>query len=543
MHPKQKQEDKNLGRVQEKKLSGTATMVMFATLLSRITGFLRNVLIKSIMSPKGYSDEFIMAFTLPDLIFELLIGGAIAAAIIPVLSSSLAKNNEKEGWKAIGTFMNITVFAGIVVEIIFFIWTSEFMSLTAKGFDPGSSEHLLTLKLTRILLPSAFFMILVGLLNGVLNAYHKFAAVSFGPVVYNLCVVISILLFGGKRPESAAWGVVFSAMIYFCMQFASAFKYLKNYRPKMYIKSKTFRNLMRLAIPSLAASAIVYVNQIVGGSFSTEFAKNSVTMMNNANRTWQLPLGVFAQAMGVAILPTLSTYFAEDKLEDYKRVLYKGIRTVMTLCIPSTMVLILMSRQVMQILFKWGDMPAYESQMYGLALMAYAPALLFQSIVVILNRAFYSIQNTYIPLIVGIGTIGLNILANSFFAANTSLGAVGTALAYVITDLVYVFVLIFLFSRKTGLNLIPDNFQFLLKIFLSTLIAGLVLWVSTLLIPFPWAESFTVGRKITELLAAGAQLILPVFAFVATAVFLKVNEVSQFVGSFLGKLRKLVQKG
>ncbi len=523
---------------QERKLSGTATMVMFATLLSRITGFLRNVLIKSIMSPKGYSDEFIMAFTLPDLVFELLIGGAIAAAIIPILTSSLAKSNEKEGWKAIGTFMNVTVFAGILVEIVFFIWTSEFMSLTAKGFDPGSGEHLLTLKLTRILLPSAFFMIMVGLLNGVLNAYHKFAAVSFGPVVYNLCVVTSIFLFGGKSAETAAWGVVVSSMIYFCIQFASAFRYLKHYRPHMYIKSQTFKDLLRLAIPSLAASAIVYVNQIVGGSFSTEFAENSVTMMNNANRTWQLPLGVFAQAMGVAILPTLSTYFAENNTKDYKHVLYKGIRTVMLLCIPSTVVLILMSRQIMQILFKWAEMSAYESRMYGLALMAYAPALLFQSIVVILNRAFYSIHNTRIPLLIGTGTIGLNILANIYFANNTNLGAVGTGLSYVITDMVYVFVLIGLFSRKTGLNLIPENFSFLTKTCLSTVVAGAVLWISTLLIPFPWEEGFTMGRKIGEIFSAGAQLILPVLAFLVTAILLKVDEVRLFIGSSLAKLRK-----
>lgn len=523
---------------QERKLSGTAAMVMFATLLSRITGFLRNVLIKSIMSPKGYSDEFIMGFALPDLVFELLMGGAIAAAIIPILSTSLAKKEEKEGWKAMSTFMNCTVIAVIIVEIVFFIWTPTFLKLTAKGFVPGSEEHMLTLRLTRILLPSALFMILSGLINGVLNAYQKFAAVAFGPVVYNLCVVAGIFLFGGKSAELTSWCVVISSMIYFCMQFASAYGYLKNYRPRMYIKNQTFQNLLKLAIPSLASSAIVYVNQIVGGSFSTEFAENSVTMMNNANRTWQLPLGVFAQAMGVAILPTLSTYFAENNMKDYKHVLYKGIRTVMLLCIPSTVVLILMNRQIMQILFKWSDMSAYESQMYGLALMAYAPALLFQSIVVILNRAFYSIHNTRIPLIIGTGTIGLNILVNVFFAKNTSLGAVGTGLAYVITDMVYVFVLIFLFSRKTGLNLIPDNFPFLVNISLSTVVAGVVLWICTLVIPFPWEEGFTVGRKIGEIASAGAQLVLPLLAFLATAVLLKVDEVRHFIGSSLARLRR-----
>jgi len=117
---------------EEKRLSGTAAMVMFATLLSRITGFLRNVLIDSIMKPHGYSDQYIVALTLPDFAFELLVGGAIAAAIIPILASSIAKKNEKDGWKAMGTFLNITLIAVILVEIVFFIWTPEFVRLTAK---------------------------------------------------------------------------------------------------------------------------------------------------------------------------------------------------------------------------------------------------------------------------------------------------------------------------------------------------------------------------------------------------------------------------
>jgi putative peptidoglycan lipid II flippase len=187
-------------------------------------------------------------------------------------------------------------------------------------------------------------------------------------------------------------------------------------------------------------------------------------------------------------------------------------------------------------------MSVYESRMYGLALMAYAPALLFQSMVVILNRAFYSIHNTRIPLAIGVGTIGLNILANSFFANNTSLGAVGTGLSYVITDMVYVFILIFVFSRKTGLNLIPENFSFLVKISLSTVVAGAVLWLTTSLIPFPREEGFTVGRKFGEVFSAGAQLILPLLAFLVTAILLKVDEVRLFIGSFLARLQKNPQK-
>lgn len=522
----------------EKQLSGTAAMVMFATLLSRITGFLRNVLISNIMSPKGYSDEFWVAFSLPDLTFDLLIGGAIAAAIIPILTSSLSSGDEQEGWKAIGTFINVTVIAVVLVEIVFFIRTPFFVSLIAKGYESDSEQFQLSVKLTRILLPSAVFMILAGQSNGILNAYNKFAAASFGPVIYNLCVIISIVLFGGKSAELTSWGVMVSSVIYFLMQLAFTWKHFRLYKPRMYIKNETFKKLINLAVPSLATSTVVQINAIICKSFSTEFARNSVTIMNNANRTWQLPLGIFAQSMGVAILPSLSARFAEKRNDDYKRLLYKGLRTVIILCIPSTMVLVLLSRQIMQILFGWNNVSQTNSIFSGVALLSYAPALLFQSIVVILNRAFYSIQNTRIPLICGASTIILNLLSNMYFINYTELGAVGTALAYVIAVMVNSFLLIFMFSRKTGFELLPDNFSFLLKTSLATVAAGMVLWVLTKLLPFPWGESFSIGRKIMEILVAGIQLLISFIAFMATALFLKIDEVRVFTGSLLVRLQK-----
>lgn len=531
-----------MSMVEEKRLSRTAALVMFATLLSRITGFLRTVLIKNIMSPKGYSDEFLVAFSLPDLTFELLVGGAIAAAIIPVLSSSISKENEKEGWKAMGTFLNITVLAFFFISIIFYVFTPKFVGIVAIGYEPGTDKFNLVVKLTRILLPSSLFMILAGQCNGVLNAYNRFAAASFGPVIYNLCVMISIIAFGGKSVELTTFGVMISALIYFLIQLLCTWKHFRFYKPKLYIKNETFIKLVKLAVPSLAASAVVQVNSIISRSFSTEFAQNSVTMMNNANRTWQLPLGIFAQSLGVAMLPTLSSQYAREETEDFRRVLNKGIRTVMVLCIPSTMIMIVLNREIMQILFKWSYMSTYEVALNGVSLLAYAPALLFQSIVVILNRAFYSIQNTRVPLFIGIGTIGINIAANIYFTNFTNLGAIGTAMAYVITVMVNAFLLIVLFSKKTGQALIPDNFAFLSKTSAVTVISGIVLWICTLIIPFPTDESFSFGKKILEILSVGCRLIPSILVFIITAVLLKIDEVRQFVISILTRTKKLTDK-
>lgn len=526
----------------EKGLSRTAALVMFATLLSRITGFLRTVLIKNIMSPRGYSDEFLVAFSLPDLTFELLVGGAIAAAIIPILSSSITKNREREGWKAVGTFINITIIAFFFLSIIFYIFTPYFVKVVAIGYEPGTENFNLVVKLTRILLPSSLFMILAGQCNGILNAYNKFAAASFGPVIYNLCVMLSIIFFGAKSVELTTFGVMISSMIYFFIQLTCTWKHFRMYKPKLYIRNETFLKLVRLAIPSLAASAVVQVNAIISRSFSTSFAQNSVTMMNNANRTWQLPLGIFAQSLGVAMLPTLSSQYARNEKEEFKRVLNRGLRTVMVLCIPSTMVLIVLNREIMQILFKWSYMSNYEVAMNGLALLAYAPALLFQSVVVILNRAFYSIQNTRIPLLIGIGTIGVNIISNLYFINQTELGAIGTALAYVITVMVNAFLLIVLFSRKTGIELIPDNFVFIARTSLVTVVSGITLWICTKIIPFPAAEGFSIGKKVLEILSVCTRLVLPVIVFIVTSVMLKIDEIRELLVSVLLRMKRMMKK-
>ena len=122
-----------------RRLTGVATMVMLGTLLSRITGFLRNVLITTQMKPMGYSDEFILAFTLPDLVYDLLAGGAIAAAFIPILSTYLTKGKERTGWKAISTFINLSVILMVILEIVFFVFTDSFLGILASGYREGTS--------------------------------------------------------------------------------------------------------------------------------------------------------------------------------------------------------------------------------------------------------------------------------------------------------------------------------------------------------------------------------------------------------------------
>lgn len=458
-----------------RKLTGAAAIVMIATFMSRITGFLRTLLIYTKMRPGGYSDEFLMAFTLPDIVYDLLAGGAIAAALIPVLSSYITRGKEDVGWKAVSTFMNLTLIFMVVLEVIFFVWTDELLNVLAAGYNEGSSgDKALLVSLTRILLLSAPFMMLAGQCNGILNSYKRFAVAAFGPVVYNICTIISIGIFGAVSPKLTAWGVVASAAIFFGIQMSATIRHFRLYRPRLYLKSKAFRKLIHLAVPSLISSFILELNLMISRGYATFFDEGMLTLLNNANRTWQLPLGIFAQSIGIAMLPTLSEHHASNNGEEFAKVLNKGIRVVYLLSLPTALFMMILSQDIMRALFKWGELSENDVLYGGACLLAYSSALIFASMIALLTRAFYSIHDSRTPLISGVIGILANYAFNWFFIKFTPIGVAGTALSYSMASVVNMFVLVFAFYLKTGIHIVYDNRRYILRSLVAVVPSGIV---------------------------------------------------------------------
>lgn len=517
-----------------KNLTGAAGIVMVATLLSRITGFLRTLLISSKMMPAGYSDEFILAFTLPDLVYDLLAGGAIAAALIPVLSTYLARGQEKTGWKAISTFMNMALIIMILLEIIFFVFTDNLLGIFAAGYNQGSTgDRKLLTDLTRILLLSAPFMMMAGQLNGILNSYKKFAVAAFGPVIYNMCTILSIALFGSKSAYLTAWGVVFGAAVFFMIQFSASFKHFALYRPRLFLKSQAFKELINLALPSLISSTIIEINLIISRSYATYFDEGMVTLLNNANRTWQLPLGIFAQSIGIALLPTLSEEFASESYDSFKNILYKGLRVVFLLSLPTSIIMIVLSQDIFRVMFKWGSFSESSVFYGGLCLMGYSFALIFTSVISLMTRAFYSIHNSKTPLICNTSGILVNYLFNLIFTRYTDIGIAGTALAYSISSFINMMILLLAFKSKTGVDIITDNFGFMGKASLGGIGAGI----------FSYILSSVIRPDITSKFSQVLVLMLPMVAglglFWFVMDFLRVPEIKFINQLVLSRIKKI----
>jgi integral membrane protein MviN len=466
---------------QGKKLASAAAIVMSSIVLSRLTGFLREIMLTQKIGLSWAQDAYIAAFTVPDLMYTLLVGGTISAALIPFLSSHLQKGEEEKAWKAVSIFINVVLIGMLVLSGLGILFADKIIPLVAHGLADKSAETKeLAVRLTRILFPSVSFIMLAGICNGVLNSYKKFAAAAYGPTVYNVGCIISIYLFADEKVSSmqkVAIGVSLSAAAYFLFQFAFAFRNFKFYRLLMDLKNLEFIALFKQAIPSLLSSSLVQVNVIISTSFVSLFAFGGISAFRNANTAWQLPYGIFAMGIGTAILPTLSRKFAAGEIDEYRHILTKTLTSTLFLTMPSAVGFIVLREPVVQAIFKWNSKFSDKSISLVAGILAiFSVAMVTQSIVATINRGFYAIHNTKTPLFIGVISVILNLCFGFIFYKTTKLGPEGMALSYSIISTINSILLIILLERKIKGVILGKFFVFLSKSIPASIVMGVLLY-------------------------------------------------------------------
>lgn len=453
----QKPEDhSSLGSVSHKSRTASMALATFLMIigltLSKGTGFLREIFIGIQFGFKNNQvDAFILGFQIPDLFFQLLVGGSIQAAITPSLARSIERGDHKRGWRSVSIFitlMTVIMLAATTLGMLLSDWIFPLIySGTAKEIVSLAAQS------SKALFPQVFFMMLAALCIGILNAYKKFSSTAFGPTVYNICVVISILVFGKQTNQAVintAIGITASAGVYFLLQFFMSRRELKNFRLSLDIQDEGFRELLRLAVPTMISASIVQLNTIIITSFTGGFGENSgiIQSLQNAKTIWQLPYGIFAVAVGSVMLPSLSAHFAARDYKSTRVLLGKSLRNALFLTIPSAGLLLALRHDVVPAILKWTESYKSESgETTALILMGYCLAVIFQTVVFIYNQAFYAIGKTKIPLYTGALSM---VLISGFCFILKSLdllkpgsvvGALGLSLAYSLTSIITALIL------------------------------------------------------------------------------------------------------
>lgn len=420
---------------------GRAALVVSAgILLSRVLGLLRNVAVAALLGDTTAGDLYQAAFVIPDLLFYLMAGGYLSITFIPILSSSLAKDDEEEAWRAFAVIAKVVASLMAVLTVVTFVFAPQLVRLAFERLPGlvGVDELALSAadldelaRLMRIVLPAQFFFMLGSLLMGVQYTKDHFLIPTLAPIVYNIGIIIGGLiawLMDIDGPSGFLWGALGGAIVgNFALQVVGARRVGLRWVRVPGFRHPALGEYAIMAIPLMLGQSIAVLDEQfvrIAGQWGPEGTIATLGLARNLN---MVPVGMLAQAAGVAAYPTLARLFAEGRGPEMRAALLRALRMVVFLGGLATAAVLAASQPAVVVAYERGAFGSDATVATAAALAFFALAIPFWGGHQLLGRAFYAQRRMWVP--VGIGTAATVISLPVYFWANRSMGAHGIALA------------------------------------------------------------------------------------------------------------------
>jgi len=385
------------------------------TLLSRVFGFIRDILIANFLGAGTVADAFFVAFRFPNLFRRLFAEGAFSAAFVPIFSGLL----ETEGRDAAKRFAD-QAFTVLAIGLALFVALIEIvmpwaMYVLAPGFDAVAGKMELATELSRIAFPYLFFISLVSLQSGVLNSLHRFAAAAAAPVLLNLTLIAALLGFAGFGATPGhvlAWGVTVAGIVQFVWLVYSCRREglsVRLVRPRL---SAKVRLLGRRILPVVFGASLYQINLLIGTILASLVADGAVSYLYYADRVTQLSLGVVGVAVGTALLPTLSRQLSAGDTAAAMHNQNRGLEFAFLLTLPAAAALVAIPDPIVSVLFERGAFDKTASAATAAALAAYATGLPAYVLIRVLTPGFFAREDTVTPVRIAAVAMVVNILLN-----------------------------------------------------------------------------------------------------------------------------------
>jgi len=386
---------------------------MVAALLSRILGWVRDRAIGHFWGRTPHTDAFWAAFMAPDLLYYLLAGGAVGAAIIPVFSGYLRRNQENESWRAANTILTLFGLLAIVGVVLIVVFARSLVGIAAPGFGKnlGPEQVAECARYVRLLAPMVIFTVLSALFTGILQAHRHFSAPALAWIVYNFGIIGGAFVGGmavsrNSGPESGlavlCLGVLCGALLLVVVQFPSMIARGFRYQPALDLRHPAVREVVRLFLPYMAGLAFTQVCLLWLPSFFGSYFPGGVTSLRYANRLVILPLGLFGVAISTAAFPTMAERIDAGEIAAFRRTFSGALRAVFFLSVPSVAALVVLTGPMLRLLWQSGKFDESAVDAATFCLLYYAVSLIGLSGLQIVNRAFYSLKDVRTPPLVGI---------------------------------------------------------------------------------------------------------------------------------------------
>ena len=451
-------------------IKSTSTFSFF-TIISRLLGYVRDILIAIFLGVSPLADAFFVAFRIPNTFRRLFSEGTFNSAFVPSYSSLL--NNKKNSQKFANNIFNLLIVGLFFLVLVIEILMPLFVFLIAPGFEGDQQKMELAITLTRITFPFLMFISLASFFSAILNSHNKFAVASAAPIILNI-LLIGVLIFGKILNDQLVYYLSYAVTISGILQLIFLYFFVKkHFSPKINLSFKIDNKVklfFKKLLPSIFSSGVTQINILVG-TIIASFQASAVSYLYYADRVYQINLAIAGIAIGTVILPQLSKYVQNNKKEKINLIQNKALELSLFLSIPAAIALLIASEEIISSLFGYGSFDDISVKNSAKALFYFAMGLPAFSLIKVFSAFFFARHNTKIPFYISLISVLLNILISVALFKE-----VGFLIIPIATTISSWFNAILLFIFLKIKNLFSFNLVFInrfIKILLSSILMGI----------------------------------------------------------------------
>ncbi|MEX2353219.1 MAG: murein biosynthesis integral membrane protein MurJ [Gammaproteobacteria bacterium] len=429
------------------KLLKSTRIVSGMTMISRVFGLVRDVVLARFFGAGLGLDVFIVAFRIPNFLRRLFAEGGFSQAFVPVLSEYRETRSEDEVKALLDQTVATLGMALLLISVIGIVAAPLLIALFAPGFIDDGDKYALASDMLRITFPYILFISLTAFAGAILNTYRNFAVPAFTPVLLNLSLIACAVWLAphfpeGKEVVALAWGVLIAGGVQLAFQFPFLLRLGLIPRPRFDRDKEGVSRILVLMVPTLFAISVTQVNLLVDTLIASFLQTGSISWLYYSDRLVEFPLGVFGVALATVILPNLSAEHAKGSTQDYSRIMGWAIGLVLLISLPAAAGLMLMAKPLLTTLFQYAEFTTNDVIMASKSLTAYAVGLPGFILIKVLSSGFFARQDTRTPVKIAVIAMLSNIVLNVilvFPLAHAGLALATSLSAYINAGLLYIY--------------------------------------------------------------------------------------------------------